>query len=65
MLISSSSAYSYGHGYNTLSDSGTQSSYPTYIPMPSPSTYKSNDNSNSAYNTPTYNAYNTNAGSDL
>ncbi|GET04235.1 hypothetical protein GLOIN_2v1615692 [Rhizophagus clarus] len=35
---------SYGHGYNTSSDGGTQTSYPTYIPMPSPSTYKSKVN---------------------
>uniref|UniRef100_A0A1D1Y3I9 MARVEL domain-containing protein n=1 Tax=Anthurium amnicola TaxID=1678845 RepID=A0A1D1Y3I9_9ARAE len=55
-----------GHGYNTSSDNGTQSSFPAYLPMPSPSTYKTNnssfDYSNNAYNTQTYNnnAYDTN-----
>jgi hypothetical protein len=64
----SSSAYSYGHGYNTSTDGG---GHPTYIPMPSPSTYKSDNSSfdytNNAYNTPTYNAnaYNTNIGSEV
>ncbi|GBC04446.1 hypothetical protein RclHR1_00570002 [Rhizophagus clarus] len=67
---------SYGHGYNTSSDGGTQTSYPTYIPMPSPSTYKSSNNSSYDYsnssnayntNTQTYNpnAYNTNTGSEV
>lgn len=63
----SSSAY----GYNNSSDNGTQNSHPTYIPMPSPTTYKSSNSSydfaNNAFNTPTYNAnaYNTNIGTEV
>src|SRR5947207_9099007 len=34
------STYSYGHGdYNTSSDNGSQSSHPSYIPMPTPTVY--------------------------
>ncbi|RGB44153.1 hypothetical protein C1646_808741 [Rhizophagus diaphanus] len=59
----SSSAYD----YNNSSDNGT---HPTYIPMPSPSTYKSSNSSydyTNVYNAQTYNpnAYNTNIGSEV